>query len=60
MCAHLEPACSDLPRRHALPQSERAQSRRVLLPLFPGMTSEQQVQVATALCQAIDRGCADD
>jgi dTDP-4-amino-4,6-dideoxygalactose transaminase len=60
MCAHLEPAYSDLPRRHALPQSERAQSRRVLLPLFPGMTSEQQVQVATALRQAIDRGCADD
>ena len=60
MCAHLEPAYSDLPRRYALPQSERAQSRRVLLPLFPGMTSEQQVQVATALCQAIDRGCADD
>jgi dTDP-4-amino-4,6-dideoxygalactose transaminase len=60
MCSHLEPAYSDLPQRRALPQSERAQSRRVLLPLFPGMTSEQQVQVATALRQAIDRGCADD
>lgn len=60
MCAHLEPAHSDLPRRRALPQSERAQARRVLLPLFPGMTSEQQVQVVTALRQAIDRGRADD
>ena len=60
MCAHLEPAYSDLPQRRALPQSERAQARRVLLPLFPGMTSEQQVQVVTALRRAIDRGCADD
>lgn len=60
MCAHLEPAYSDLPQRRALPQSERAQARRVLLPLYPGMTSEQQVQVVTALRQAIDRGCADD
>ncbi len=60
MCAHLEPACSDLPRRHALPQSERAQARRVLLPLYPGMTPAQQEQVARALREAIDRGCADD
>jgi GNAT superfamily N-acetyltransferase len=60
MCAHLEPAHSDLPQRRALPQSERAQARRVLLPLFPGMTSEQQVQVVTALRQAIDRGRTDD
>jgi dTDP-4-amino-4,6-dideoxygalactose transaminase len=60
MCAHLEPAWSELALRRALPQSERAQQRRVLLPLYPGMTSEQQVQVTTALREAIDRGCADD
>jgi len=59
MCAHREPASSTLPRRHALKNSERAQDRRVLLPLYPGMTPAEQVHVVMSLLRACERRCVD-
>jgi dTDP-4-amino-4,6-dideoxygalactose transaminase len=65
MCAHLEPAYCDpatwrcaqaestLSGHHPdLAESERAQREGVILPLFSGMTEEQQDRVAAALHQA--------
>jgi len=52
MCSHREPAYRDLPRRFELPQSERAQDRCILLPLYPQMTADEQRQVARALLAA--------
>lgn len=49
MCSHREDAYADLPPRHPLPQSERAQDECVLLPLYPGMTAEEQQRVVSAL-----------
>jgi len=53
MCIHLEPAYADLPPRFPLPASERAQSGCILLPLFPQMTAEMQVEVVDALRDAV-------
>ena len=55
MCSHREVACADLPRRHALPNSERAQDRRVLLPLYPGLTQAEQQHIAQSLIDACSR-----
>lgn len=61
MCAHREPAYAAQPWRTALGErtagdalrhSERAQEQCVVLPLFPGMTLEQQREVAQALARA--------
>ncbi|RZU00793.1 DegT/DnrJ/EryC1/StrS family aminotransferase [Rivibacter subsaxonicus] len=52
MCSHREPAYAGMTRPHPLPRSEAAQDRCILLPLFPGMTPQQQGQVAEALAQA--------
>jgi dTDP-4-amino-4,6-dideoxygalactose transaminase len=52
-CAHLEPACASVPRRHPLTVSEQAQAESVLLPLFPQMTDQEQDQVVDALRAAI-------
>jgi perosamine synthetase len=48
MCAHREPAYADVPHGR-LPVSENSQDRCVLLPLYNGMTAEQQEQVVRAL-----------
>jgi len=53
MCAHREPPYKDLPLRHPLPLSERAQDRCILLPLYPQMTEEEQIRVVEALKQAV-------
>lgn len=66
MCAHREPAYDDRPwdcgRRRVcecpkrscenLRESEQAQDRMIMLPLFPGMTQADQVRVASALAEA--------
>jgi perosamine synthetase len=52
MCSHREDAYKDLPLHNPLPQSERAQDECVLLPLYPGMTGEDQQRVASALREA--------
>jgi dTDP-4-amino-4,6-dideoxygalactose transaminase len=49
MCAHREPAYEAMPLRAPLPESERAQDCCVLLPLFVGMTEEEQERVADEL-----------
>lgn len=52
MCSHREAAYKDLSLRWRLPQSELAQDRCVLLPLYPQMTAVEQERVASALRQA--------
>ena len=52
MCAHLEPACADIPLHRLLPHSEAARDECILLPLFPDMTSEDVDRVATCLAAA--------
>ena len=52
MCSHREPAYADAIQHHSLQQSELAQDRCVLLPLFPGMTAAEQLHVAQALRRA--------
>lgn len=49
MCAHREPGYHDVPVRLPLPHSEDAQDHCILLPLYPGMTDEEQARVASAL-----------
>jgi perosamine synthetase len=53
MCSHLEPAYAQQPQRFALPRSEAAQRHGVLLPLYPGLTSEAQERVVRALRSAV-------
>jgi perosamine synthetase len=52
-CAHLEPACAGIPRRHPLTVSEQVQAECILLPLFPQMTDQEQEHVVAALREAI-------
>jgi dTDP-4-amino-4,6-dideoxygalactose transaminase len=69
MCAHREPAyphgtwtCGTSPDGCAcvggscarLIESERARDRAIQLPLFPGMTDEEQTRVVDALRQAVE------
>jgi dTDP-4-amino-4,6-dideoxygalactose transaminase len=51
MCAHLEPAYADrsTARWTALEESERAQQRSIILPLYHSMTEPQQDRVIEAL-----------
>jgi perosamine synthetase len=56
MCSHREGAYRHLPRRRPLPQSEQAQDRCILLPLFPDMSDEDQRCVVAALRRACARG----
>ena len=54
MCAHTEPAYATQPWRRvgALRESERATRETIILPLFPGMTDEDQEFVIGALIAA--------
>jgi perosamine synthetase len=52
MSVHREPAYQDVVQHHALIESERAQDRCILLPLFDGLTEEEQRQVGQALHEA--------
>jgi perosamine synthetase len=52
-CAHLEPACAAVPRRHPLTVSEQAQVECILLPLYPQMTDQEQEYVVDALQNTI-------
>jgi dTDP-4-amino-4,6-dideoxygalactose transaminase len=53
MCIHREPAYAAVRNRHLLHESERAQDRCILLPLFPQMTDMMQQQVVEALKSAL-------
>lgn len=52
MNAHREPAGADIPLRFPLPHSEEAQDRCILLPLYPGMTADEQKRVAQSMAKA--------
>jgi dTDP-4-amino-4,6-dideoxygalactose transaminase len=49
MCSHLEPAYRDAVHSFALPESEAAQTECVLLPLYSGLTPEDQQRIADTL-----------
>ncbi len=54
MCAHREAAYQDLPSPSPpLHHSEAAQERCILLPLYAGLTAEQQAEVVAALRAAV-------
>jgi len=52
MCSHREPAYRGVGRRQPLLHSEAVQDHNVLLPLFPGMSAEEQDSVAACLLAA--------
>lgn len=54
MCCHREPALEGLALPWALPHSEAAQDRGVLLPLYGGMSAADQDRVAAALADACE------
>ncbi len=54
MAIHLEPFYRRCLPDLSLPQTERAAAETLLLPLFAGMTEDEQDQVATALLRALD------
>lgn len=53
MAIHLEPFYRSRLPGLSLPQTERAAAETLLLPLFAGMTEDEQDQVATALLRAV-------
>ncbi len=54
MCSHREAAYAGAPLRFDLPQSESAQDRCIVLPLYPQMTADEQDRVASVLAE----GCS--
>ena len=55
MNAHREEPYKRPPPRFPLPLSERAQDRRIILPLFPQLKDEEQLAVSDALRAAVAR-----
>lgn len=53
MCSHREPAYRDVPLPFALPNSEAAQDRGILLPFYQGMTPDDQRRVVDSLRAAL-------
>jgi dTDP-4-amino-4,6-dideoxygalactose transaminase len=53
MCAHMEPACADIPLRRPLPRSEHARDHGVLLPLSAQMTDAEQDRVIDAFAASV-------
>ena len=51
MCTHREPAYREQPQANPLPNSERVQDRCILLPLYPGMTADDQDKVVETLAR---------
>jgi dTDP-4-amino-4,6-dideoxygalactose transaminase len=56
MLSHAEPACAGLGPTAALPQSEQASNRSLLLPLYPQMTTAEHDAVIAALWAAASIG----
>jgi dTDP-4-amino-4,6-dideoxygalactose transaminase len=51
---HLQPVFAPTsPKAGAFPEAERAAATVLSLPLFPGITEEQQVRVAEVLAKAV-------
>lgn len=56
MCAHREAPYATMHHRHCLLESERAQDRCLLLPIYAGMTELDQETVAAALRDVLSAG----
>ena len=56
MCSHREAAYANLENANELRQSESAQDHCILLPLYPGLTADEQARIAQALVDSILRG----
>ena len=54
MCAHREAPYREAARDFSLPESERAQDRTIILPLFPQLDAEDQAYV----CDVVREACA--
>jgi dTDP-4-amino-4,6-dideoxygalactose transaminase len=54
MCAHREPPYTGVPHGSLL-HSEEAQNRCIMLPLYPQMTEQEQIQVALAVKRVCER-----
>ena len=54
MCSHREAPYTNIEQLHDLRQSERAQDRSILLPIYAQMSEEDQVRVADALRNELD------
>jgi dTDP-4-amino-4,6-dideoxygalactose transaminase len=52
MCSHREPVYRECVPPGGLPESEAAQERCIILPLYPQMTAEEQERVAASLARA--------
>jgi dTDP-4-amino-4,6-dideoxygalactose transaminase len=55
MCSHREPPYAVKMQRHDLRQSELAQDRAILLPIYAQMTDDDQVRVAEAMRRELRR-----
>jgi perosamine synthetase len=55
MCSHREPCYADQKSRNDLRQSELAQDRSILLPIYAQMIDDDQVRVAEALGRELRR-----
>ncbi len=53
MCIHMEPAYAGLPLAFALPRSEAARDRSIILPLYAQMAHEDQIRVVEVLAAAV-------
>jgi dTDP-4-amino-4,6-dideoxygalactose transaminase len=53
MCAHREAPYRDLPLPNPLPQSEAAQDRCIIIPLYTQMTEAEQAKVIESLVSAV-------
>jgi dTDP-4-amino-4,6-dideoxygalactose transaminase len=58
MCSHREDAYADLENTSELRESEAAQDKCVLLPLYPGLAAHEQNRVARALKESIQLATA--
>jgi perosamine synthetase len=54
MCSHREAPYTNIEQLHDLRQSERAQDRSILLPIYAQMSEEDQVRVADTLRNELD------
>lgn len=53
MCIHMEDAYIELPAPHLLRRSEVARDRSIILPLFPELSRDDQIQVIEVLARVV-------
>jgi len=55
MCAHLEPCYRNLGRKTDLTHSEAAAKETMVIPLYPGMTEEEQNKVTSNILELVSK-----